>query len=140
MHRRDFIKAFAAVSALVVASPVLAKLGTPSTPEIQQSIPVEELESRGYSELEDDLLEAYNDYLEMYPEVNDDFTRKLLQIQLDDVLVRYRNQHKITQYKIVCDERNNPISVIEANDIVATIMYHKTHDIYPRQLTLSKDQ
>lgn len=140
MNRRDFIKSFAAVSALVIAAPVMAKLSTPSTLEVQQSIPVEQLESQGYSELEDDLLEAYNDYLEMYPEINDDFTRKLLQIQLDDVLVRYRAQHKITKYQVVCDERNNPPSVIEANDIVVTVMYHKSRDPYPRQLTLSKDQ
>lgn len=142
MKRRDFLKSFAAASALVIAGPVLAKVSAfvPSTPEVVQSIPTEQLESQGYAELEQDLLDAYNDYLDIYPEVNDDFTQKLLQLQMDDVLMRYQQQRKLVGYRVICDETNNPKSVVDANDIVVTIQYHKTRDPYARTITLSKDQ
>lgn len=48
-------------------------------------------------------------------------TRAYIEMKLQQLLNQYVCEGEIIDYTVVCDERNNPPSVVENNDLVANI-------------------
>jgi hypothetical protein len=55
-------------------------------------------------------------------EFNDDTTRTLFRTSVDGILRTIQSQRGITEYQIICDETNNPPTVVDANQFVADIL------------------
>lgn len=55
-------------------------------------------------------------------EVNNSVTRASFVAQSDRILRNVQNLNGISEYKIICDETNNPIDIVEANQFYAEIL------------------
>ena len=55
-------------------------------------------------------------------EVNNNTTRASFVAQADRVLRNIQNLQGLSEYKIVCDETNNPVDIVEANQFYAEIL------------------
>jgi hypothetical protein len=62
-------------------------------------------------------------------EQNDAFTRRSFISQITPFLRRIQSQRGIVDFRIVCDETNNPSSVVESNRFVADILIKPTLSI-----------
>jgi len=62
-------------------------------------------------------------------EQNDAFTRRSFISQITPFLRRVQSQRGVTDFRIVCDETNNPPSVVEQNRFVADILIKPTLSI-----------
>lgn len=56
-------------------------------------------------------------------ERNTAITRALVETKIQQLMVQQANERQLYDYTVVCDERNNPPSVIENCDIVANITW-----------------
>lgn len=56
-------------------------------------------------------------------ERNNVITRALVETKIQQLMVQQANENQLYDYTVVCDERNNPPSVIQNNDIVANITW-----------------
>ena len=54
---------------------------------------------------------------------NNAITRATVENKIFNILKNYVYEGEIIDYTVICDERNNPPSVIENNDIVANITW-----------------
>ena len=50
-------------------------------------------------------------------------TRAYIEMKLQQLLNQYAYEGEIIDYTVICNERNNPPSVIENNDLVANITW-----------------
>lgn len=73
-----------------------------------------------------------NDFIELKQQINEiiesvEFerntavTRALVETKIQRLMVQQANDRQIYDYEVVCDDRNNPPSVIENNNLVANI-------------------
>lgn len=70
-------------------------------------------------------------------EVNNDATRALFVTQCDKILSRIVSQNGLSEYKIVCDESNNPITVVEQNQFFAEVLIKPLTSINYITITLT---
>jgi len=70
-------------------------------------------------------------------EVNNAGTRATFVAQCDKILSRIVSQNGLSEYKIVCDESNNPISVVEANQFFAEVLIKPLTSINYITITLT---
>lgn len=70
-------------------------------------------------------------------EVNNAGTRASFVAQCDKILSRIVSQNGLSEYKIVCDESNNPISVVEANQFFAEVLIKPLTSINYITITLT---
>ena len=70
-------------------------------------------------------------------EVNDASTRSTFKSTAEKILSDIKNQNGLTEYKVICDASNNPISVVQANQFFAEVMIKPTTSINFITITLT---
>ncbi len=134
MNRRKFFGTVCGVAAAVTLPAVAAP--TPQVavvaPPPLSSPPAPQLGS---------FVSAMNDaYTNVIREVshdpNDEITRRKIVSRLADVASDFSNQRAITNYHILCDDCNNPSSVVREGGNRVTVMYVPVGHVYPRELNL----
>jgi phage tail sheath protein FI len=55
-------------------------------------------------------------------EVNNAATRSTFKSTAEKILSDIKNQNGLTEYKVICDESNNPASIVEANEFYAEVL------------------
>lgn len=71
---------------------------------------------------------------------NDEITRRKIVSRLADVASTFGNQRAITNYQILCDDRNNSPSVVREGGNRVTVLYVLAGHMYPRELNLALKQ
>lgn len=54
---------------------------------------------------------------------NTAITRAFVEAKIQQLMVQQANDCQLHDYTVICDERNNPPSIIENNDLVANITW-----------------
>lgn len=70
-------------------------------------------------------------------EVNNAGTRATFVAQCDKILSKIVSQNGLSEYKIICDESNNPITVVEQNQFVAEVLIKPLTSINYITITLT---
>ena len=70
-------------------------------------------------------------------EVNDASTRATFKSTAEKILSDIKNQNGLTEYKVICDASNNPLSVVQANQFFAEVMIKPTTSINFITITLT---
>ena len=70
-------------------------------------------------------------------EVNDASTRSSFKTTAEKILSDIKNQNGLTEYKVICDASNNPLSVVQANQFFAEVMIKPTTSINFITITLT---
>ena len=70
-------------------------------------------------------------------EVNDASTRSTFKSTAEKILSDIKNQNGLTEYKVICDASNNPLSVVQANQFFAEVMIKPTTSINFITITLT---
>ena len=58
--------------------------------------------------------------------VTADVTRRALKAECELYLEKFVEQHVICEYKVVCDDKNNPIDIIDQNRLQLDIFLRKS--------------
>ena len=59
--------------------------------------------------------------------LNDAHLRRLLTLEVTDLLEQYKKDNKIFDYNIVINERNNPPTIIDDNKLVGEVMINQSY-------------
>lgn len=68
---------------------------------------------------------------------NDVATRAAFTTTATEILTRIRSQNGLSDFKVICDESNNPVTVIEANGFVAEVLIKPLTSINYITITLT---